>query len=84
MVTTTYFFKCFWGRKLSVVASIEKLKPRFDPITHIKDYEREWRKIGYKYERVWPHMFLYTDDLIYKWYKIEEDWGQKFSWKELK
>jgi len=24
------------------------------------------------------------DDITYKWYKIEEAWGGKFSWVELK
>lgn len=48
-----------------------------DPQDHINTYE--WKRTGYKYNRVWPHLFPSTlDDLPNKWYKIEEAWGDNF------
>jgi hypothetical protein len=41
--------------------------------------------IGYKEERVWPHMFPITlDELPNKWYKIEESCGHMLNWEEIK
>ena len=56
-----------------------------DPKKHTNTYEREWRRLGYKDERTYPHLFpnkIY--DLPNKWYKMEEERGETFSWKELK
>jgi hypothetical protein len=69
---TTYFVKCFRGKKLSATTSIPKFKLGFDPLTHIEDCEREWRRIGYKDERVWPHMFPNTlDDFLISGTKLK-------------
>ena len=56
-----------------------------DPKKHIVVCEKEWRRLGYKDERVWPHLFPNTfDDLPNKWYKMEEGIGEMFTWNELK
>ena len=47
--------------------------------------ENEWRRLGYKDERTWPHLFPSTlADLPSKWYKMEEARGETFFWHELK
>ena len=56
-----------------------------DPEKHVDIYEKEWRRLGYKDERLWPHLFQNTlDDLLNKWYKMEEARGETFTWNELK
>ena len=56
-----------------------------DPDEHIRTCEREWRILGYKDERTWPHLFpSMLADLPNKWYKMEEAWGETFQWHELK
>ena len=45
----------------------------------------EWRRLGYKEERTWPHLFPSTlNDLANKWYKMEEARGETLIWQELK
>ena len=57
----------------------------YDPIEHIQCCESEWRKIGYKDERVWPHMFPSTlGDIPNKWYNIEEYCVHTSRWVEIK
>ena len=56
-----------------------------DPKKHIVVCEKEWRRLGYKDERVQPHLFSTTlDDLPNKWYKMEEARGETFTSNELK
>jgi hypothetical protein len=82
---TLYFVEIFGGKKLSTNIDIPTFKPGFDPVTHIQQCEKEWRKAGYRDERVWPHMFPNTlDDIPHKWYKIEEVCGHTFDWNEIK
>jgi hypothetical protein len=51
----------------------------------IQQCEKEWRKAGYRDERVCPHMFPNTlDGIPHKWYKIEEACGDTFDWNEIK
>jgi hypothetical protein len=82
---STYFFERFRDKKLSKVADIPTFKIGYDPVEHIQRCESEWRKIGYKDERVWPHMFPSTlDEIPSKWYKIEEACGHTSNWVEIK
>ena len=56
-----------------------------DPEDHIRTCEKEWKRLGYKDERTWPHLFPSTlSDLPKKWYKMEEARGETFLWHELK
>ena len=56
-----------------------------DPEEHIRTCEREWRRLGYKDERTWPHLFPSTlADLPNKWYKMEEAQGKTFQWNQLR
>jgi hypothetical protein len=70
------------GEKLFAEVSIEKFKPVFDPISHTKYYEREWIKIWYKDERVWPHMFPNTL-MIYpiNGIRLKKNWVKHFCGK---
>lgn len=73
MTVSMYFFERFTDKNLSKEADIPIFRIGNDPLYHIQCCEIRWRKIGYKYERVWPHMFPNTlDDMPNKWYKIEE------------
>ena len=46
--------------------------------------KKAWRRLGYKDEGTWPHLFPSTlADLPKKWYKMEEDRGETFLWHEL-
>ena len=55
-----------------------------DPEEHIRICEKEWKRLGYKDERTWPHLFPSTlSDLPNKWYKMEEAHGETFLWHEL-
>jgi hypothetical protein len=66
----------FGGKNLSANIDIPIFKPRFDPVIHIQKCEQEWKKVGYRDERVWLHMFPNTlDDIPHKWYNIEEASG---------
>ena len=85
MMTSTYFIEIFGGNKLTVDAHINKFTQGNDPQEHINRCESEWKRIRYKDQRVWPHLFLSTlDDLPKKWYKIEGSQGDNFNWKTLK
>ena len=56
-----------------------------DPEEHIRTCEKEWKRLGYKDERTWPHLFpLMLSDLPNKWYKMEEARGETFKWHELR
>ena len=56
-----------------------------DPKYHIRTCEKEWKILGYKNERTWPHQFPLTlFDLPNKQYKMEEAWGETFLWHELR
>ena len=69
---STYFVERFSDKKLSKDVDIPTFKLGYDPTEHIKSCESEWRRIGYKDERVWPHMVPSTlDEIPRKWYKIE-------------
>ena len=42
-------------------------------------------QIGYKDDRVWPHLFHDTlTYLPYKWYTLEEVRGDTFRWESIK
>ena len=52
---------------------------------HIRTCEKEWKRLGYKDERTWPHLFPSTlSNLPNKWYKMEEARGETFLWHELR
>ena len=83
--SSTYFVEIFGGRKLTKQAQILVFTQGQDPKKHINICEREWRRIGYKDERIWLHLFPSTlDDLPSKWFKMEESRGETFVWNELK
>ena len=85
MTTLTYYIEIFGGNKLIVEANIIKFLTRKDPQEHIENCEIEWKRIGYKDERMWPHLFPSTlDNFPNKWYKIEEAYRDTFTWKPLK
>ena len=54
---STYFVERFGGNKLTQQAEIPVFTQRQNPKVHIKNYEKEWRRLGYKDERAWPHLF---------------------------
>lgn len=67
----------FGGKKLAAKAKILKFVQGKDPEEHIARCESEWKRLGYRDERAWPHMFPKTlDDLPSKWFKLEEDRGE--------
>ena len=75
MWTTTLnlFIERFGGKKLTKQAQIHVFTQGQDPENHIRTCEKEWRRLGHKDERIWPHLFPSTlDDLPNKWYKMEE------------
>ena len=83
--TSTYFVERFVGKKLTKQDQIPIFTQGQDLENHIKTCEKEWRRLGYKYERTWPHLFPSTlSDLPNKWYKMEEARGETFLWHELK
>ena len=56
-----------------------------DPEENIRTCKREWRRLGYKDERTWPHLFpLMLAKLPNKWYKMEEARGETFQWNKLR
>ena len=72
-------------KKLTQQARIPIFTQGQDPEEHIKTCEKEWRRLGYKDERAWPHFFPSTlAELSNKWYKMEEDRGETFLWHELR
>ena len=83
--TSTYFVEIFGGKKLTNQAQIPIFTQGQDPENHIKICEKQWRRLGYKDERTWLHLFPSTlADLPKKWYKMEEARGETFLWNELK
>lgn len=63
----------FEGKKLAAEAQILKFVQGKDPEEHIARCESEWKRLGYRDERAWPHMFPNTlDDLPLKWFKLEK------------
>jgi hypothetical protein len=71
MTVSTYFVERFKDKKLSKAPDIPTFKIGYDLVEHIQHCESEWRKIGYKDERVCPHMFPSTlDEIPRKWYNI--------------
>ena len=75
----------FRGNKLTNQAQIPIFTQGQDLENHIKICEKKWRKLGYKDERTWPHLFPSTlVDLPNKWQKMEEARGEKFLWYELR
>ena len=81
----TYFVERFGGKKLTNQAQIPIFNQGQNPENHIKICEKEWRRLGYKDERTWPHLFPSTlVELPNKWYKMEEARGETFLWHELK
>ena len=81
----TYFVERFGGNKLTQQAQILLFTQGQNPEDHIKICEKEWRILGYKDERAWPHLFPSTlADLPNKWYKMEEARGETFLWHKLK
>jgi hypothetical protein len=82
-----YLILCrmIWWKEVVSTSRHPDFKPGFDPVAHIHQCENEWRRVGYRDERVWPHMFPNTlDDIPHKWYKIEEACGHMFNWNEIK
>ena len=81
----TYFVERFGGNNLTNQAQIPIFIQGQNPEDHIKTCEKEWRRLGYKDECIWPHMFPSTlDGLLNKWYKMEEAQGKKILWNELR
>ena len=82
---STYFVERVGGKKLNQQAQISTFTQGQNPEQHIKTCETEWRRLGYKDERAWPHLFPSTlADLPNKWYKMEEARGETFFWHELR
>ena len=77
MTASTLFVERFGGKKLAVEVKIPKFIQGADPEAHITQCESEWRRLRFKDERAWPHMFPNTlDDLPSKWFKLEEARGE--------
>ena len=73
MTTSMFFMERFGGKKLTVKVKIPKFIQGKDPEEHIARCESEWKRLGYRDERAWPHMFPnMLDDLPSKWFKLEE------------
>ena len=74
---STFFVEWFGGKTLTQESQIPIFTQGQNPEEHIKTCEMEWRRLGYKGERAWPHLFPSTlDDLPNKWYKMEEARGE--------
>ena len=83
--TSNCFVERFRGKRLTKQAQIPMFIHGQDPEEHIRTCEREWKRLGYKDERTWPHLFPSTlSDLPKKWYKVEEARGETFLWNELR
>ena len=83
--TSTYFIERFRGKMHIDEANIIKFIPRNGPQEHIDNYEREWKRNGYRDERIWPHFFPSTlEYLPNKWYKSKEACGDTFTQQTLK
>ena len=83
--TSNFFVEKFGRKKLTNQAQIPIFTQGQDPENQIKICEKQWRRLGYKDERTWPHLFPSTlTDLPNKWYKMEEARGETFLWYELR
>jgi hypothetical protein len=81
---STYFTELFGENKLAKTSDIPIFKIGYDSIKYIHRYENEWCIIGYRDERVWPHMFPNTlYEIPNKWYKIEEECGHTLNWYNI-
>ena len=79
------FCRKIWRKEVNQPGSDTYIYPRTGSIKHINICEKEWRRLGYKDERTWPHLFPSTlIDLPNKWYKMEESWCETFLCHELK
>ena len=54
---STFFVERFGGKKLTQEAQIPIFTQGQNPEDHIRTCEKEWRRLGYKDERAWPHLF---------------------------
>ena len=82
---STFFIEIFGGKKLTNQSQISVFIQGQNPKDHIRAFENEWRRLGYKDERAWTHLFPSTlFDLPNKWYKMEEARGETFLWHKLK
>ena len=82
---SNFFVERFGGKKLTQGAQIPIFVQCHDPEEHIKFCEKEWRRLGHKDERAWPHLFPSTlADLPNKWYKMEEARGEPSFGMNLK
>ena len=78
---STFFVERFGGNKLTWESQIPIFTQGQNPEDHIRTCEKEWKRLGYKDKRAWPHLFPSTlDDLPNKWYKMEEARGETFFW----
>ena len=74
-----------WRKEVNQPSSMPIFIQGQNPEDHIKTCEKEWRRLGYKDERAWPHLFRSTlADLPNKWYNMEEARGEMFLWHELR
>ena len=74
-----------WRKKVNQPSSNTIFIQGQNPEDHIKTCEKEWRRLGYKDERAWPHLFPSTlFDLPNKWCEMEEARGETFLWHELR
>ena len=84
-IASTYFIERFKGKRLTNQAQIPIFIQGQDPEDHIRTCEKEWKRLGYKDECTWPHLFpSMLSDLPNKWYKMEEYRGKTFIWHELR
>ena len=82
---STYFIEIFGGKRLTNQAQIPMFIQGQDPEEHIRKCEKEWKRLGYKDEHTWPHLFPSTlSDSPKKRYKMEEAQGETFQWHELR
>ena len=82
---SNYFVERFRVKRLTNQAQIPMFTQRQDPEKHIRTCEKEWKRLGYKDERTWAHLFpSMLSDLPNKWYKMEEAQGETFLWYELR
>ena len=83
--TSNFFIEIFGGKKITNQAQISIFIQGHNLEDHIRTCEKEWKRLGYKDERAWPHLFPSTlSDLPNKWYKMEEARGETFLWHELR
>ena len=62
----------FGANKLLTQSNILTFTQGQDPTKHIDTCEKECKRLGYKDERIWPHLFPNTlNDLPNNWYKME-------------